>query len=484
MADEEEIYLRSTLAYCSDCGQSEFARIVARPQGVYMERMCPANGSRSIKIARDPAWYRARTARPRKVCETGERLPSKQGCPHDCGPCQWHSGGLHLPVFSITNDCNLDCPICFTYNRPDMKYYKSVEDTQRIIGHILDRSGGVQLINLTGGEPTLHPQLFEILEVCRQPGIGRVTMNSNGLKIAGDRDFAERIKASGVQVVLSLDTFDPDKSRIIHGKDITQAKRNCLQTLEELEIPTTLLPVCIKGVNETDVAEIVHDYFHKPFVRSITIQNMTYTGEAGSNFEPREHITLDEVEELLVHPGRIAQSDFFPLSAYHPLCYSAAYYILGDGMLLPLATLFEPEQLAALTADTYFIDPGRDFAAVFRDGINRLWGSGAEQGQLDLLRGFLDELYPSDRRLTPEQRREVLERRVKMILIHPHMDRDNFDIDRVSSCGDLVPDESGRMVPACAYNLLYRQQDPRFWRESGLQAAATVSIPAPGMDRE
>ncbi|MET0064701.1 MAG: radical SAM protein, partial [Candidatus Thiodiazotropha endolucinida] len=459
------IYLRSTLAYCSDCGQSEFARIVARPSGVYMERMCPATGGQRVRIAADPAWYRARTAMPRQVCDSGDRLPSKLGCPHDCGPCQWHSGGLHLPVFSITNDCNLDCPICFTYNRPDLKYYKSVEETRRIIGHILDHSRGVQLINLTGGEPTLHPQLFEIIEACKQEGIGRVTMNTNGLKIAGDRRFAERIKDAGVQLVLSLDTLDPENSRRIHGKDITKAKRKCLEALETLEIPTTLLPVCIKGVNETDVVEIVHNYFHKPFVRSITIQNMTYTGENGSLFEPREHITLDEVEALLVRPGHIARSDFFPLSAYHPLCYSAAYYLMDGETMIPLAELFEPEQLAELTADTYFIDPLHDFSIAFRDGINRLWAAGADQTRLHQLRDFLTELYPEGNPLTSQQRQQILEQRVKMILIHPHMDRDNFDIDRVSSCGDLVPDELGRMVPACAYNLLYRQRDPRFWRE-------------------
>ena len=463
MKPDEEIYLRSTLAFCGDCGKTEFARVVARPRGVYLERVCPEKGSQRVKIAKDPAWYAARTATPRASCAEGKRRPSKLGCPFDCGPCQWHSGGLRLPVFSITNDCNLDCPICFTYNRPDMKYYKSVEETRQIIGHILEQSGGVQLINLTGGEPTLHPQLFEILDACRQEGIGRITMNSNGLKIAGERRFAEKIKEAGVQVVLSLDTLDPDKSRIIHGKDITRAKLKCLAALEELDIPTTLLPVCIKGVNEDDVAQIVHDYFGKPFVRSITVQNMTFTGEHGSLFEPREHITLDEVEELLASRGRIAQSDFFPLSAYHPLCYSAAYYIVRDGAMISLSKLFAPELLAELTAGSYFMDPQRDVSAEFRDGINRLWAEGADDVVLEVLRGFLSEMYPTRSALSEKERRARLERWVKMILIHPHMDRDNFDIDRVSACGDLVPDEAGNMVPACAYNLLYRQRDPRFW---------------------
>jgi uncharacterized radical SAM superfamily Fe-S cluster-containing enzyme len=52
---------------------------------------------------------------------------------------------------------------------------------------------------------------------------------------------------------------------------------------------------------------------------------------------------------------------------------------------------------------------------------------------------------------------------VKPVTIHAHMDSENFDVARVSLCGDLVPHENGAMIPACSYNLLYRQKDPRFW---------------------
>lgn len=460
---EGETYLRSTLAYCEACGKSEFARIVAREAGVFMERMCPAQGVASVKIARDPAWYVERTARPREVESQKDCRPSQKGCPFDCGPCQWHTGGLHLPVFSITNDCNLDCPICFTYNRSDRKYHKSVDETRRIVGHIVERSGGVDLINLTGGEPTLHPDLFAILDACRHEAIGRITLNTNGIRIAGDRRFAERIKEAGVQVVLSLDTLDPDKSLLIHGKDITRAKRRCLDTLEELGIPTTILSVCIKGTNEDDVADIVHTWFRKPFVRSVTVQNMTFTGANGSRFAPREHITMDEVEALLAQREGISRSDFFALSSYHPLCYSAAYYVVRDGSLIALASIFERELLSEMSRGSYLLNPDRDLSVEFRDGINRLWAAGADEQTIGTLRQMLAALYPTGTRLSGAQRRALIEEWVKMILIHPHMDRDNFDIDRVSSCGDLVPDESGQMIPACAYNLLYRQKDPRFW---------------------
>lgn len=463
MSADDEIYLRSTLAYCSHCGKTEFARIVARTSGVYMERVCPEKGAVGVKIAKDPAWYQARTSRPRPIEACGDGVPGQKGCPFDCGPCQWHTGRLHLPVFSITNDCNLDCPICFTYNRPDQKYFKSIEDTRKIIGHILDRSGGVQLINLTGGEPTLHPQLFELLDACHQEGIGRITMNTNGIKIAGDFRFAQRIKESGVQVVLSLDTLDPNKSLLIHGKDITRAKLKCLENLEALDIPTTILPVCIKGCNETEVVDIVHTYIRKPFVRSVTVQNMTFTGENGSQFQPHQHITLDEVEELLASRDGVVQADFFAPSSYHPMCYSAGYYIVRDDQLISLAQILGADTLAEMSAGSYFLNPTHDLSGAFRDGINRLWAAGADDRTIAVLREFLSVLYPANQKLTPDAQRQILERWVKMILIHPHMDSDNFDIDRVSSCGDLVPDESGQMVPACAYNLLYRQKDPRFW---------------------
>ena len=466
MSVSDEIYLNSTLAYCTHCGKAEFARLMAREDGVFMERVCPVQGTSSTRIARNPAWYQKRTAVPKSFATIKDGKPVKNGCPHDCGPCQWHTGKLLLPVFSITNDCNLNCPICFTYNRPDQKYFKSIEDTQKIIQHILKREKEVQLINLTGGEPTLHPQLFEILETCKQQGIPRVTMNTNGIRLAGDIRFAEKIKASGVQVVLSLDTFDPEKSRRIHGKDISRAKQKCLENLEALDIPTTILPVCIKGCNEDDVKEIVHTYFKKSFVRSITVQNMTFTGKNGQNFSPHEHITLDEVELLLSTQNGISQEDFFSPASYHPLCYSAAYYIVQNEQLVSLSKILGHQGLVEMSQDAYILNPKRDFSNDFREGINRLWSEGTDEETLSSLRAFMNAVYPPEKTLTLTERQEVIEKWVKMLLIHPHMDADNFDISRVSACGDLVPDESGQMVPACAYNLLYRQKDPRFWVEA------------------
>jgi uncharacterized radical SAM superfamily Fe-S cluster-containing enzyme len=458
------ITLDSTRAFCPACGVTEHALVTARDTGVFLERICPQLGTVSVRIARDYRWYLERTAEPQPMEQMPNATGLSKGCPFDCGPCECHTARLHLPVVSVTNLCNLDCPICFTYNRPDLAYCKSTDELRTIIGHLTDAVGELELINITGGEPTLHPRLFDLLDLCAQSPIGRVTMNSNGLRIASDPEFARRLKESGVQVVLSLDTLDPEKSIVIHGRDITSEKLAALERLETLAIPTTILTVCIKGVNEEETAHLVRQYLAKEFVRGVTIQNMTFTGRNGSRFQPREHVTIDEVEDLLVAHGGFGKGDFFPLGSYHPLCYSVAYYLADGERLLPLSRLVERGLLTGATAHSYVLDGGEELAKAFREGIDRLWAEGEDEGTIALLRRFIRELYPPGG-LSRAERQKRAESMIRMVYIHPHMDEDNFDIARVSRCGDLVPDESGRMIPACSYNLIYRQKDPRFWMD-------------------
>jgi 7,8-dihydro-6-hydroxymethylpterin dimethyltransferase len=458
-----EIYLNSTLAYCTTCKKTEFARITANRDGVFMQRVCPVSMPAAVKLASDYSWYAERTKEPQTINTTDNRFDSAKACPNDCGLCQWHASSVKLPVFSITNDCNLDCPICFTFNRPDARYYQSLEENQKILSHVFAKKEKRQLLNLTGGEPTLHPNLFDILQQCNQMGIERITVNTNGLKIANDPEFARKIKNSGVQMVLSLDTFDVQKSRVIHGKDLSRQKMQALEMLEKFDIPTTILAVCIKNFNEDDVAEITDIYLRKNFVKSVTIQNMTFTGMNGSRFEPREHITIDEVEKLLATRKIFSLDDFFPLASYHPLCYSVAYYIVSNNKLVSLNRLIDRQYLMESTKGLYYMEPDNNLTKHFMDGINRLWADGYDDEMIDELKKILNEIHPSNDDISKEQQKTILEKKVKSIYIHSHMDADNFDIDRVCRCGDIVPDESGRMIPACSYNLLYRQNDKRFW---------------------
>lgn len=326
---------------------------------------------------------------------------------------------------------------------------------------VLKRRPDVQLVNMTGGEPTLHPNLPEIVKAIRARGIPRVTVNTNGMRLASDPKFAQAIKESGAHLVLSLDTFDPVRSHLIHGADIVAKKRKALAVLEELDIPTTILTVAIAGVNDDEIPGIVAEWFPKAFVRSMTIQNMTWTGANGSKFEPRRHITIDEVEGLVAQAPGFSRDDFFPLASYHPLCYSVAYYVVHEGRIRSLSRFLERQELSSLTRSRYFLEADADFLRAFLAGLARVW---SEDSDPDFLRTVKRQVQSmQDPHLPAVERQRTSEQFVKMLYIHPHMDEDNFDVDRVSRCGDVVPDEEGRMIPACSYNLLYRQHDPRFW---------------------
>ncbi len=453
--------LGSTRAWCPDCHAVEHALYTAEAGGVFMDRICPKGGSHRSPVSLSADWFMERTRQGRPMRQNKTVMSVRRGCPFDCGPCAHHANALRLPIFSITNNCNLACPICFTHNRPDKVYNKSLDELERILDHIEAQSTSLDMLDLTGGEPTLHPQLFEILDRCTRRSFRRVAVNSNGMVLGRNRAFAEKIKASNVQIILSLDTLDAEKSLRIHGKDLVRSKLDALAMLEDLNIPTALLMVWIPGLNDDEIPRLVGEYLSKKFVCGVTIQNMAYTGNYGSRFSPRRHSTLEEVERGLAERGGFADDDFFAHGSYHPLCYSTSYFIVDGARRVPFTRLADKALLTAATEESFLMRQTPELEKRFRESIDALWAAGAAKEDLALLKKFIARYGKEDAR-QPGFFHEM----VKTVTIHAHMDEDNFDLARVALCGDLVPDENGAMIPACSYNLLYRQKDPRFWVET------------------
>jgi uncharacterized radical SAM superfamily Fe-S cluster-containing enzyme len=419
-----------------------------------------------VRIADGVEWYLNRAATTVR-CKPA-RLPGlevREGCPKDCGPCSFHANACHLPVFSVTNACNLDCPICFTYNRPDLKYFMSREELRSLLDKLIARAGPFDLMNITGGEPTLHPQIVELLKECRRPEIGRVTMNSNGLRLAADEDLCRALADLGVYVILSFDTFQSDRALKIHGKDIVDLKHRALENLQRFGIGATLLNVMIRGVNEDEIGRVIQLARSHSVVRSVTIQTMTFTGKGGGNFKPRQNMPLDGAAKAIESAtlGAMRAGHFFPHAGAHPLCYSVAYYLKDKGAYRSLTDFLTVEELRQMFGDGYLLQPEDNSQDVFRAGIDRLWAAGDEPKMLPAIKGLMERMYPKGRPLTRSARQRAAEESLLAVYIHSHMDEDTLDLARLVACPDQVPDPDGRLIPACAYNLFYRQKDPRFW---------------------
>ena len=466
----EQVFLSLSRGMCRVCRRSAEVRYLATPEGVFLERFCPEHGTSRALVAETLAWYLAALQAPSAARPPARTQPRTGECATSCGPCTFHGQACQLPVFSITNACDLRCPICFTYNRPDRAWFMSPDELDRHLDFVLEATGGVDLVNVTGGEPTMHPELPELLRRCRRPGIGRVTVNTNGLRLARDPALAAALAGSGAYAILSLDTLDPARSVRLHGRDVVREKRAALDALARAGVPTTLLMVLVGGVNEDELPALLELLATREHVRSLTIQTMTYTGQGGGSFEPRRHLPVEGVERRIEEAtgGRVARSDFLPLPTAHPLCYGVSYLLSdGAGALHPMTRLLPPATLARQLADGYLLRPSDGFEEELRAGVDRLWASGADPALLATVKDLVRAVYPPGEPLGVHERQRRAERRVKTVYVHAHMDEDTFEVGRAMRCPDQVPVHAERLVGACAYNLFHRQRDERFWVQDG-----------------
>lgn len=459
-------YYKMTQGMCGTCRDIVNARIFERDGKIFQENICISCGNSETMIAEDSTWFFDNINAPVKTVKPSRvNTAVKKGCPFDCGICSWHENRVNLPVFSITNACNMNCPICFTYNRTDKHYFMSLEEMKKTVDFLLENNESYDLVNITGGEPTLHPDLVSLIKIAKHEKIGRITINSNGIRLAEDEDLLRELAELGVYIILSFDTLDPATSRKIHGRDVVEVKLKALDNLARYGIGVTLLNVMIKGVNDHEINDIIGLSERFPNIRSITVQTMTFTGQGGSVFVPHERLTLDSAARRIdeTSDGLLSRNHFFPLPSNHPLCYNIAYYFKTEYGLKSFTDILSKEKLVELMGSSYIMHPGDAFHDIFSQAITSSWIDDKNTELLSFIKTLLKKIYPRDRHLTPFERQQIAETSILTVYIHAHMDEENFDISRIVCCTDLVPVDGNKLIPACAYNLFYRMNDNRFW---------------------
>jgi len=466
----DHVYYSMTKSLCASCKQAVDAKIVFKDDRVWFDKFCPDHGKQVVPVASSVEWYLdclsfvAPARPPARVMK-----PVEKGCPFDCGPCASHQQKVYLPVVPITSACNLDCPICYTVNKNDGAHRLSKDGMQRILDHLLADHAELDIINFTGGEPTLHPELPEFLEMCRAAGIRRLTISTNGLKLL-DEDYVRRLAALDARIVLSLDTFDPETDKVLLGANTVKAKLKVLDLLEKYDVATTILPAVASGLNDKDVPKLLDLVLTRPHIRSLELHTLTFTGQGGVGFTRSARITIPDLHRHIeaATAGRVVWRDFVPSPLAHPHCYSICYVLLLDGGgYVPFARLTSRQKLYELLSDSLYIEPREKLEEVFREMIDDLWASPERlpesEAVLATLKRLLRDMFPSDgRALTILERQRIAERSARAIYIHSHMDEETFDVSRIMKCCVGVPEADGTNIPTCSYNVLYREKDTRF----------------------
>ena len=463
----------STTSLCATCRRGLPAQYVERESGVYLEKTCPEHGAQSVLIATDPAWWRRTLAESAAPTPPDGAKPPTHGCPFDCGPCTQHQQRVHLPILPITAACNLDCPICYTHNAHNWNL--SDAEMAAVLRHLSLAAPDRRLLNITGGEPTLHPRLIPLLEQAAAAGIQRITLSTHGLRLAHDEALVRRLGELGVRVILSFDSFDEATNKAMLGGSFGAAKLRALDMLEKYNVDTSLLPVLAKGQNDSEIGLFVGYMLSHTHIRSLEIHPLTFTGQGGASFNRAARITPDEVLRAIAVQCAMSVDDFVPSPLAHPLCYQCSYLLrLPSGQWLPFTRFMRRDQLRELLSEGLYLSPGPRMEQTFREVIDALWSGefactlAAEV--LEALRSLLDGLF--DATQSESARLKSAEQQTRAIYVHTHMDEESFDTDRVRLCPVGIREADGRNVPSCSYNVLYRRADTRFvdhpeWNFSG-----------------
>src|SRR5437870_7490442 len=221
--------LKRTASRCPVCHvacPAEVWRVEGQHAQVFLKRTCPQHGEASVCIASDARFYWLAKGNSENACccaggasvlasrasasgtngSAAAMLRESTCCSADGstigvlgrnaagrGDGPFEQLSTCLALIEIVNSCNLSCPTCYA-DSPTGTGHKveavPLEDLQRRIQGVIDRKGGIEILQLSGGEPTLHPRFFEFVDwVQSNPGIDYLLLNTNGVRIAHDDDF-------------------------------------------------------------------------------------------------------------------------------------------------------------------------------------------------------------------------------------------------------------------------------------------------------
>lgn len=473
-------YLGATQSLCPECLRLTPAKIITRGGRVYFRKRCVEHGVREDFVCSDAAWfdrnaYQSPAKEPRWM-----GVEPNLGCPYDCGLCTEHEQHTCLALLEITQNCNLTCPMCFASSAPGGQHL-SVAECQAAIDALVRAEGQPEVLQLSGGEPTIHPQFFEVLEyACRQP-IDYVLINTNGIRLARDKAFVERIAEwrHKVEIYLQFDGVTDTAYDALRGEPLLEIKHRALEYLAAVGLRSTLVATLQPRVNADQVAPIVRFAMDQPLVSGVSFQPATYVGRHVLPEDLEERITFPDVIHALERDlGDVwRESDFTPLPCAHPNAHSLAYAYRSAGKVTPLARLVDLNEHLDLLAGGITFNRGRAAELVQQFMSRQCCGPGGcgEVAPVPLANGqrsprgaeinlpILTNTSPTPPAtiaaefFTRALAEDLTPSDVFRITTTSFMDAYNFDIRQVmKSCVHFVL-PSGHLVPFSAFNVLYRE---------------------------
>lgn len=452
----------TAVSLCTTCYRRIDAKLVFEDERVYMLKRCPQHGFERVLISDDVDYYRRCREVFIKPPEMPDRwnTPIKYGCPYDCGLRPDHEQHSCLSLLEINDACNLSCPICYAQSGTHRTEFKPLDQIERMLDCIVTNEAEPDVVQVSGGEPTIHPQFFDVLDVAKRRPIRHLMVNTNGIRIAQDEAFAERLASymPNFELYLQFDSQRRDPLMQLRGADLRSIRERALERLNKLNVSTTLVVTVERGVNDDELGGIVDFALRQPCVRGVTFQPVQQAGRLG-NYSSAEHrLTLSEVRRrILTQTSVFKPEDLIPVPC-HPDSLAMGYAMKLGGKVLPLTGMVSPDVLINAGRNTiiYEQDPAVRASIEQNPGLRshifKLFSTNhSPQSQASTLRELLCCLPQV---LAPKS---LGYENLFRILIVQFIDAQTFDLRSIKkTCIHIAHPDGQRLIPFDTYNMFYR----------------------------
>lgn len=423
-----------TKSVCPVCLRVLEAQKTVGEHGIYLNKTCPEHGAFSALIWEGSIKeYFMWNGESSAIDPPVNGKEPQRGCPNDCGLCSAHLRKGCCMLLELTRRCNLECPVCYA-SAGKCGDDPNIEDIERQYDFLMAH-GGPFNIQLSGGEPTLREDLPEIIWLGRQKGFTFFQLNTNGIRLAAEPDYAKSLKAAGLNTVfLQFDGMSDAVYEALRGRPLLREKLAAIESCAAAGLGIVLVPVIAPGVNEEEAGGILRLAMTRmPYVRGVHFQPLSYFGRCALKRAERP-VTIPRMLQLIEKQteGMMKYADFCGGGAESPYCsFHASYMRRGDGSLRLLG---RRGGSCCATSDDSRSSVAGQWSWAEGDTEAAQKKSGAETASLD---EFL----------------EYARRNTFAVSGMVFQDAYDLDLERLMRCHICEVDPRHGMVPFCAYNL-------------------------------
>ncbi len=448
-------FLGQTTSLCDECLTLVPAKIVSEDGRVYYLKRCQTHGSQKVLVSTDAAYYRL----CHDYLKPGDRpllrqTHTERGCPYDCGLCPDHEQHSCLALIDVNEACNLTCPVCFSDSSPQRSLHRPLAEVEQMMDTLVESEGEPDLLQISGGEPTIHPEILDILAAAKRRPIRHVMLNTNGIRIAEDPDFVDRLAEfrPGFEVYLQFDSLRAEAHQNLRGADLTRIRRQSLEALERAGISTTLVVVVKQGVNDDELPAIIEHALQWRCVRGVVFQPVQDAGRNEGFDASEDRFPLSAIRRKIIDAGGpFGEGDIIPLPC-NPESIAIGYALRKGDRIAPVTSFFPRELLVEALPNAITFEKYPDLHKHVLNFFSLATVECNNEKKLAELLCCLPEV-PLPAGLGYEDTFRVV--------IVEFMDAHNFCLARVKrSCIHFVTPE-GSIIPFETHNLFYRDAAAR-----------------------